>query len=175
MTSVAQILIFEEAGPDNIVEFMDVSARAYREHYFYLWTDGGEHYIKENYNRKSLLRELRDVHSRAWLLRLEGKPIGILKLNINRDILEYPDGIELERVYILKDFVGQGIGARIIDFVIAYARKRGRKFLWLKAMDQINPVEFYRRRGFETIGRTKLELPYIRKKYKDMVLMGLNL
>jgi len=39
-------------------------------------------------------------------------------------------------------------------------------------MKQQNPIGFYLENGFKIIGENKLDLPYIKHEYRDMVFMS---
>ncbi|MFG6488823.1 GNAT family N-acetyltransferase [Roseateles sp. BYS78W] len=61
--------------------------------------------------------------------------------------------IELWRLYLGQDFLGLGLGARLMREVHSRARQRGARTLWLGVYDRnLRAVEFYRRSGFVQVG-----------------------
>jgi GNAT superfamily N-acetyltransferase len=57
-------------------------------------------------------------------------------------------GDSLEVVSIDATPTGQGIGTALLDSVIAYARERGRRRIWLiTTNDNLDALRFYQRRG----------------------------
>lgn len=64
-----------------------------------------------------------------------------------------PEPLELWRIYLGQRFIGQGLGARLMDEVHAQARRRGARTLWLGVYDRnVRAVAFYERFGFAQVG-----------------------
>jgi GNAT superfamily N-acetyltransferase len=64
-----------------------------------------------------------------------------------------PAPIELSRLYLGQGFIGQGLGARLMEAVHAEARRRGAGTLWLGVYDRnVRAVAFYERFGFAQVG-----------------------
>lgn len=62
--------------------------------------------------------------------------------------------IELKRIYVLSRWHGRGLGSTLYDLVEAEAGARGAERLALSVYEHNAPAQaFYRRRGFEEIGR----------------------
>lgn len=81
--------------------------------------------------------------------------MGYIKLNENEsqsDIKDI-DSIELERIYLLSEFQGQGIGEWILRQVISVAKARIKFFMWLGVWED-NPkaIKFHQKLGFNKLG-----------------------
>lgn len=157
----------------DIPVLIGISIQSYREHYTYLWHDEGEHYIRTNFNYEKLETEMSDLNSVFFLLLSGQKPVGILKLNIDKGINEYTSGesLELERIYIISEASGKGVGKETIDFVVEFAKQRNKKRIWLKTMDGSRAVGFYKKQGFEWIGETFLNYPAMRDDFRKMIIL----
>ena len=155
----------------DIPVLLDVSIQSYREHYPYLWHDDGEGYIRANFNYTQLENEMSDLNSVFFLL-LEEKPIGILKVNIDKAVDKYTAGesLELERIYFIKEASGRGLGKETVDFVTKFAKQRNKKRVWLKTMDGSRAFSFYKKQGFSAIGETSLIYPNVRDEYANMII-----
>ena len=69
------------------------------------------------------------------------------------DCLTGPAPLQLWRLYLGQGFIGQGLGARLMDEVHAQARRRGAQTLWLGVYDRnVRAIEFYERCGFAKVG-----------------------
>lgn len=160
----------------DIPVLLDVYLQSYREHYPYLWHDGGEGYMRANFNYAQLEKELSDLNA-AFFLLSEEKPIGILKLNIDKEVNEYTaeESLELERIYFIKEASGKGSGKETIDFVIDFAKKRNKKRVWLKTMDGSKAFVFYEKQGFNAIGETYLTYPNVREEFRKMIIFCKNI
>lgn len=61
--------------------------------------------------------------------------------------------VQLWRLYLGQGFIGQKLGARLMQAAQAQARQRGAATLWLGVYDRnVRAVEFYRRFGFAQVG-----------------------
>lgn len=60
---------------------------------------------------------------------------------------------QLWRLYLDQAFIGQKLGARLMQQAQAEARRRGAATLWLGVYDRnVRAIEFYRRFGFTQVG-----------------------
>lgn len=117
-----------------------------------------------------------DANSVFFLVYHDEKAVGIIKLNIDKGIggFSAEEALELERIYFLKEASGKGLGKEAIDFVLNFARQRGKGVVWLKAMDTIAALEFYKRRGFQLIGESRVTFANIIEEFSGMVVMVLD-
>ena len=64
-----------------------------------------------------------------------------------------PAPLKLWRLYLGQGFIGQGLGARLMQEVHGEARRRGAQTLWLGVYDRnVRAVQFYERFGFIKVG-----------------------
>jgi ribosomal protein S18 acetylase RimI-like enzyme len=65
------------------------------------------------------------------------------------------DGMMLKRLYVDTPYKGRGLAGRLLDGVIAEARRRGASRLWLTVWTE-NPraIAFYAKAGFRVCGST---------------------
>lgn len=64
-----------------------------------------------------------------------------------------PAPLQLWRLYLGTGFIGQGLGARLMQAVHDEARRRAARTLWLGVYDRnVRAVAFYRRFGFAQVG-----------------------
>ena len=65
------------------------------------------------------------------------------------------DVCELKRLWLLTDYHGKGLGHRMLQELLAFAREKGYRKIWLQtdAVYQSRALDFYRRIGFHEIPR----------------------
>lgn len=64
--------------------------------------------------------------------------------------------VQLWRLYLDQAFIGQRLGARLMQAAQAEARRRGAETLWLGVYDRnVRAVDFYRRFGFVQVGTSE--------------------
>jgi diamine N-acetyltransferase len=63
--------------------------------------------------------------------------------------------MELKRIYILKEFHGQGVAQKLLDFLIDYCRKENYQAIYLSVWEHNTRAQkFYAKYGFENSGYT---------------------
>lgn len=107
-------------------------------------------YLAYNYSLEQLTREVNNPDSEFYLVVLEQKTIGFLKLNFGAAQTEIKDkqSVEIERIYVLNEFHGKKIGKLLFDKALEIARKHSAKYLWLGVWEK-NPkaIRFYQKNG----------------------------
>ncbi len=77
--------------------------------------------------------------------------------------------IELSRLYVQADWLGRGIGHRLLEAARAEARQRGCDVLWLGVWEHnLRAQAFYTQQGFEVVG----EHPFLlgEDRQRDLVM-----
>jgi diamine N-acetyltransferase len=63
--------------------------------------------------------------------------------------------VELARIYLDAAFHGQGIAAPLVSHLLAAARLRGSRSVWLTVWQEADQaIRFYRKHGFQVVGRS---------------------
>lgn len=112
-------------------------------------------YLEASFNEKKLTTEINNPHSAFYFAKIDNKAIGYLKLNFGPAQTELRDtkAIEIERIYVLKDFHGQKVGQVLFDKALEIAREREAEYIWLGVWEK-NPkaIRFYEKNGFVPFG-----------------------
>lgn len=113
--------------------------------------DNMSKYLEEGFSTEKLTTELSDNDSEFYFATLSDKVIGYLKLNFGQSQTELRDekAIEIERIYVLKEFQGQSVGQLLYDQAIKIARQKKIDYIWLGVWEE-NPraINFYKKNGF---------------------------
>jgi ribosomal protein S18 acetylase RimI-like enzyme len=112
-------------------------------------------YINEAFNENAIVEQLLDINSEFYFVYLKNVLVGYFKLNKLEAQTEQfaKSSIELERIYVLKDFQSQGIGKAMLLKVIDTAKRRKATFLWLGVwQENKDAVRFYEAHGFKKVG-----------------------
>jgi ribosomal protein S18 acetylase RimI-like enzyme len=114
-----------------------------------------EAYITDSFSDETILTELKDPQSVFLLVVRDGLNIGFAKVCKSEppDCVDEPNSIELERIYVDANYQGGGIGARLMQAVIDYARSEGCGSVWLGVWEKNTAARgFYERQGFALVG-----------------------
>ncbi len=112
-------------------------------------------YLSQAYNEEKLLRELSDSAVSFFLIYVEGRAAGYIKVNETPSQTDIGDSesLEIERLYVLGEFQGAGLGKRLMAHALAFAKKRNKKYVWLGVWEHNEKAKrFYAKMGFYKIG-----------------------
>lgn len=113
--------------------------------------DDMQRYLDESFSETKLTAELTDPNSEFYFATLDNKVIGYLKLNFGQSQTELKDNkaLEIERIYVLKDFHGKKVGQILYDQAIQIAKQKNADYVWLGVWEE-NPraINFYKKNGF---------------------------
>lgn len=162
--------------PENIDTIIQIGRYSYKQHYLHIWKDNGAFYIKRSFSREAIEKDLKIPNSRYFLIRFKGRPVGILKILRNHALVGFTasEALEVEKIYIIREAAGKGIGARVMAFVKDHARELGKKVVWLNVMNTSPALTFYKKSGFEPVYQytlNTLDYPPIKEEYRAMTRM----
>ena len=113
-------------------------------------------YLAEGFSTEKLSTELHDAHSEFYFAILENKVIGYLKVNFGPSQTDVKDdkSLEIERIYVLKEFLGKKVGQMLFDKAIQIAKQQDADYVWLGVWEH-NPraIQFYKKNGFVEFDR----------------------
>lgn len=114
-------------------------------------TENMAKYLEEAYSFEKLNEELNSQNSFFYFAMLGEKVIGYLKLNMGESQTELKDNdaLEIERIYVLKDFHGKKVGQLLFDKAITIAKELQVAYVWLGVWEENKrALQFYKKNGF---------------------------
>jgi diamine N-acetyltransferase len=109
-------------------------------------------YLEEGFAIEKLTSELTNPNSEFYFARIDNKVIGYLKINFGQAQTELIDNtaLEIERIYVLKEYHGKKVGQILFDKAFDIAKQTSADYLWLGVWEE-NPraIYFYKKNGFE--------------------------
>jgi len=124
--------------------------------FFETYADGNteenmQKYLDEVFTLDKLTAELQDTNTELYFARLGNNAIGYIKINFGEAQTELQDkkSLEIERIYVLKEFQGNRVGQFLFEKAREIAISRQADYLWLGVWEK-NPkaLHFYKRNGF---------------------------
>ena len=107
-------------------------------------------YLEAHFSLAQLKKEISNPESFFYFARHKTQVVGYLKLNMGQAQSETQKAaVEIERIYVLKNFQGQHIGKTLFQKALAIAQKKQLQFVWLGVWEN-NPraIAFYTTLGF---------------------------
>jgi ribosomal protein S18 acetylase RimI-like enzyme len=108
-------------------------------------------YLEEGFSIEKLTSELNNHDSHFYFAEIDNNVIGYLKLNLGSSQTELKNNkaLEIERIYVLKEFHGRRIGQLLYEKAIQTAMLASAEYVWLGVWEE-NPraISFYKKNGF---------------------------
>ena len=150
----------------------ETALKAYADHYLHLWYDRGKWYTDKYFSIQRLTSELINPNSAFYLAYYNDSPAGFLKINLDAPLDNNKNALELERIYLSKNYEGKGIGKTLVQLTFAIAKESNKDLVWLKAMDtSLGPIAFYKKMDFEISGTYELKHVLMKEELRGMVIM----
>jgi GNAT superfamily N-acetyltransferase len=124
--------------------------------------DDVELYVRSAYSAERLGAEIDDLDRVTFVVESGGTLAAYAQLRLNGRTPECVNGpapIELLRFYVDRPWHGRGVAHALMNDVIAAARARGARTLWLGVWER-NPraIAFYGKHGFHDVGCVPFKL-----------------
>ena len=111
-----------------------------------------ENYLNQTFNFDKIGASI-DKPNNFFLVAIFNKlPVGYLKLKLDLRFknLNYEKQSQLQKIYVLNDYIRNQIGTNLLDIAIKYLKEREVEVLWLDVLQTNNKaIKFYERHGFE--------------------------
>jgi len=108
-------------------------------------------YIKDSFSNDKIKLELSNEQSIFYLAIDNEMVIGYLKINTGDAQTEIQDSqtLEIERIYVLKEFHGKKVGQLLYEKAIQIATGLKVNYIWLGVWEQnLRALQFYKKNGF---------------------------
>jgi diamine N-acetyltransferase len=153
----------------DLADLIDVGRRTFIE--TYKGTGNRPEGLEETYAHETFTEEkLAPELAKHLIARADGRVAGYGRVDFEPLPACVPDrnSARIAQLYLLKEFQGLGLGARLFKEASALARSRGATGLWLGVWDQNKrAISFYETLGFRRVGETSWKFQYASLDYED--------
>jgi len=131
-------------------------------------------YLLDNYNPEKITKEILNPNSKFYLAYYNNEAAGYMKLSNSPvpDTLinKYTSSIELQKLYVLKEYHNMGVGKELMKTCISYTKEKGYDSIWLCVLlENLKAVEFYRGWDFKQFGTKNILVGLTNKEHSLMV------
>lgn len=174
------MISFHQATFSDAQTLSDLAKAIYQENYLHLWLPGGADWYMHQYAYPvhQLEQELADSNNAYYLLLDNQEPVGYLKLLLNSNLTDYDptDALEIERIYLLENWKGRGLGKKMMQLALDTAKALNKKVIFLKAMDSSqDAIAFYQHQGYRISGTFSLPMPtyqLMKESFRGMLILS---
>jgi ribosomal protein S18 acetylase RimI-like enzyme len=137
---------------DNIDQLQEIGRQTFYESFSSGNTEENmTKYLDEGFSIEKLTAEVNDKNAEFYFATFDDNVIGYLKVNFGQSQTELKDdkAVEIERIYVLKEFHGKKVGQLLYDKAIQIAGHKNANYVWLGVWEE-NPraINFYKKNGF---------------------------
>ena len=156
MNSEAKVLVRRATSRDAAaVAFL--GRTTFGETFGHLFRDPNDllNYYESTFSEKKIELSLQKDGNVYWLAFVDDHPVGYAKLKLHSpsQFLEETDVCQLQKIYVLKDYLSLRIGLQLQQDLIEEARDSGSSYIWLSVLkENERAIRFYLKNGFEKIG-----------------------
>ncbi len=152
----------EPLTQETLAEYISIGKQSYHEHYLHLWENRDPTpYISRSFTEEVVSADFKNPNLKHFLVKLEDKTAGIVKLVMDSPLDEHASAVSLlaQKIYLLQAYSGKGLGKKVLLLIEQYAKKHGKKILWLDTMQKGGPIKFYLKQGFQIKKESELKIP----------------
>jgi ribosomal protein S18 acetylase RimI-like enzyme len=142
---------------NDLEALRNISIRTFKETFSEVNTEEDmQKYLDENLNERNLKSELENLNSEFYFAENNDEILGYLKLNFKDAQTEKVEEnhFEIERIYVLKAYLGQKIGQILFNKAIEIGKEKKLEYVWLGVWEENHrALKFYKKNGFEIFGK----------------------
>ena len=148
--------IFREVELNDMLELQRISRITFKDTFDWYNTEADmNQYLNENLSVENLTKEFNQEGVKFYFLEYNQKCIAFLKLNKGEAQTEkdLENTLEIERIYILKEYQGKNMGTFLLDKVKEIVTKENLDYLWLAVWEKNEQaIKFYEKHNFKIFG-----------------------
>lgn len=145
-------MIICEVTIEDVYELQKISKQTFEETFSHSNTEENlKQYLRENLSVDKLIKELSNSNSLFYFAIDNNHICGYLKLNLGKAQTEINDdkGLEIERIYVLKEYLGKKVGQLLYTKALAIAHEKHLEYIWLGVWEENQrAITFYKKNGF---------------------------
>lgn len=167
-------MILKKASLTDIIDLQKICIDAYSLNFHHHWEEGGlTWYIDQEFSRERLTADVANSTIDYYFIQYKHSTVGFIKIN-NNAIIDIPKrrGAELEKIYVLPEYKGKGIGKSALQEIIQIITIQKKKALFLCVIDtNHSAISFYKKLGFNLHSKTRVEIPFFKEALRGMYRM----
>ena len=141
---------------EDSIELQEISHETFNETFKHQnSSDNMNAYLERAFNLIQLKKELSNPSSQFFFVYFNNEVAVYLKVNTNDAQSEEMgvESLEIERIYIKKNFQKHGLGKYLLNKAMEIAMERNKKKIWLGVWEKNeNAIAFYKKMGFVQTG-----------------------
>ncbi|MCI9846301.1 GNAT family N-acetyltransferase [Flavobacterium pectinovorum] len=139
-------------GLTEIEDLKQISSKTFTETFAgYNSEENMKTYLDQKFAIEKLSQEISNLNSRFYFAKNNDTILGYLKINFAESQTELKDknALEIERIYVLKEFHGLKVGQLLYNEALKTATESDLNYIWLGVWEENHKaLNFYKKNGF---------------------------
>lgn len=130
-------------------------------------------YLDKTFSVSKIISSLQKEENVFWVAFWNNHPVGYakLKLNSTSEFINSKNTCQLQKIYVLKDFLSMKIGLKLQNTLLKEARRRRFKLVWLSVWEgNGRAIRFYEKNNFKQVGNHNFDIGKEKFRFQVMVL-----
>lgn len=118
-------------------------------------------YHELTFNIQKIRTSLKKQNNQYWIAFWNEIPIGYAKLKLNSptEFIKAENVSQLQKIYVLKEFLDRKVGKRLMEELMKAFKKSDTNYIWLSVLkSNEQALKFYYRNEFQYIGEHTFEI-----------------
>lgn len=145
-------LIIKRVKVNDLNELQNISRKTFAETFASTNSkDDMDKYLSENLSAAKLMAELNEQDTEFYFATSKNRVVGYLKVNYgqSQSELQTDNSLEVERIYVLKEYHGAKVGQQLLEKALSIARQKSVNYIWLGVWENNQrAISFYKKNGF---------------------------
>jgi ribosomal protein S18 acetylase RimI-like enzyme len=172
-----QTMRIVEANASDAAHIALLARITFTETFGHFFTDKTDlhQYLDQTFGVKKIRNSIEKPNNIFWLAFIEELPVGYAKLKLNSpsQFITAENLCQLQKIYVLKDFLSKKVGHSLQNELLKRAAESNSERVWLSVLkSNVRAIKFYEKNGFETIGDHDFQ---IGKEHFEFQAMAKNL
>ena len=118
-------------------------------------------YYNRTFTVEKIKNGLQNSRNIFWIAFVNDMPVGYskLKLKSKSEFTRSKATCQLQKIYVLKDYLAMKIGTELLDVLISKAKQTSSEEIWLSVLDNNErAIRFYKKHGFKNVGKHDFQI-----------------
>ncbi len=135
----------------------------FAETFGHLFTDQNDllEYFERTFSVQKIRSGFTNSNNLFWIAMINELPVGYAKLKLNSpsEFVDIENTSQLQKIYVLKDFLAQKVGLKLQDEMLKAAKESGSTKIWLSVLQENErAIRFYLKNDFQKIGEHDFQI-----------------
>ena len=168
-------IVIRKAGVEDAAVISLVARTSFKEAFQkdFAYPDDLLAYQERTFGVAKIRASLAKDRNYFWLVLVDELPVAYAKMKFPSPtpFSELAPLAQLQKIYVLEDFLGRGIGRQLQDRVIEQARELGAQAMWLSVYQgNTQAIGFYEHHGFSKLGAHQFKIGRVDFEFWAMLL-----